>query len=175
MLIRMETPKVLTSIYGRALQILALVKDYSSDAMLVFDPSLDPQPDVPGSFFDPEVGFTLKPVPSNTSPNERGAYMIYGHVLQPNLAIPDAVWRPNGTPYTLDGRITCVFTENVGQLEATRVSLETHKAAGHPLFNNGISVGPYLVARGDKTFEDDNKVVVLLWASKPYNERQVQA
>lgn len=175
MLSAMNTPQVLTSNYNRAKEILALVREFSPDAQLIYDPSLDPQPDVPGAVFDEEAGFTAKPVPSNAKSTEEGAFMIYGHVQQPDLAIPSAAYRQNGSPYTLDGRIRCVFNENVGRLDAERKQLEEKAAAGHPLFNGGIKHGPYLVARGDKVFSDGNKVVVLHWASKPFRERQVEA
>ncbi len=175
-----------TTTYAKAKDALALVQGFSPKAQIIFDPSVPPAGGFPGAgTLDPATGVTVYPVPADTKDDAEGAYMIYGKVDQPNLAVPPSAQQPASpkakpgekvTGYTLAPTVEGTFEENVAALNAVAEDHKAKAAAGHPLYNNGIKFGENLVAMGELVMQDGtvntNTVVALYWSSKPFNERQ---
>ena len=150
-----------------ARQMLALVREFSPDAKIILDPSSAQEFGQVNR--DDDLGINIIEPTKDTAASAEGPFCLYGHIGGFNLAIPalDA----NSQDYTIRPGAKHVFIQNVGDFKADFELNRKKAAGGHPLFNNGIKYGTNIVARGD----DGNKVVVLLWSSRKYNELQERA
>src|SRR5258707_120832 len=85
------------TIYAHAKVARDAVLAFSANAQIIFDPSVVPQGGWQGvGSLDPVTGVTRYAVPADTKDDQQGAYMLYGTVAQPDLAVPPGMYQTGG-------------------------------------------------------------------------------